>query len=142
MSDPSHGLILAAGGIVERSSGRGPEIALIRRIRYGDEWSLPKGKVKEKESPWEAAVREVEEETGCSVELGAFAGTTQYKHGQQPKVVLFWRMKVTGDCAFQPSDEVKELQWLLPEEAVARLTHNDEKNLIARTYGLSCDERR
>lgn len=131
------GLILAAGGIVERSFAGGPQIALIRRVRYGEEWSLPKGKVKAKEAVWEAAVREVKEETGCDVEMGPFAGTTQYKYGQTPKLVLFWRMRVLGDCAFQPSEEVKELKWFQPREAVAVMTYSHETELVAETYGLA-----
>lgn len=134
--DPGADLILAAGGIVERSSAGGPEIVLVRRVRYGEEWSLPKGKVKAGESPGDAAVREVKEETGCDAELGAFAGTTQYKHGQRPKLVLFWRMRVARPCEFKPSEEIKEIKWSRPNEAVAELTHADEKYLVSVTYGL------
>lgn len=137
MSNAYSSLIIAAGGLVERRTGRDVEIALVRRVRYGEEWALPKGKLKEKEQPWDAALREVLEETGCDAKLREFAGTTQYKHGETPKIVLFWRMEVSGDCVFQSSEEVKEVRWLPPAEAIRQLTHADEKILVAKTYGLS-----
>ena len=52
-------LIKAAGGVVMRD-GR---VALVHRPRY-DDWTLPKGKLDPAESFEQAAVREVEEETG------------------------------------------------------------------------------
>ena len=52
-------LLLAAGGIVEQVIENQIEIALVHRTRYGNEWSLPKGKVKDGEALEEAALREV-----------------------------------------------------------------------------------
>jgi ADP-ribose pyrophosphatase YjhB (NUDIX family) len=57
-------LIHAAGGVVHNEKG---EILMIFRLGY---WDFPKGKVEEGESFEEAAVREVEEETGLqNIEL-------------------------------------------------------------------------
>jgi 8-oxo-dGTP pyrophosphatase MutT (NUDIX family) len=53
--------IRAAGGVVVRD-GR---IAVVHRPKY-DDWSLPKGKLDAGESWEEAALREVEEETGLT----------------------------------------------------------------------------
>ena len=55
----------AAGGVVVRD-GR---VLLVHRPRY-DDWSLPKGKLDPGESFEEAALREVEEETGLRCRLG------------------------------------------------------------------------
>jgi len=63
-------VILAAGGLVWRNSPRGREIALVHRPKY-DDWTLPKGKLDPGESWQDGAVREVEEETGFDVRLGA-----------------------------------------------------------------------
>ena len=68
------------------------ELAVIHRPKY-DDWSLPKGKLKPGEGFREAALREVEEETGCRARLLLFAGITFYFVSRRPKVVLFWHMR-------------------------------------------------
>ena len=124
-------MIHAAGGVVWRRGSRGPEIAIVRRTRYGDEWTLPKGKLQDHES-WEAAaVREVHEETGCVVERGPFAGVQIYKVDHRPKVVVYWHMVVVTERSIPAQEEVKELQWLAPTAAQARLTHSSEQRLLA-----------
>lgn len=134
MSKKSRKVILAAGGIVERSTNSRIEIAVIHRPRYAGEWSLPKGKLDKGESPDTAAIREVREETGCRAIITGFAGISHYYHGQNPKFVLYWKMKPEGECAFEPSEEVDQLEWLPPEVARDRLTHQDEKDLVADVY--------
>ena len=64
----SLGVILAAGGILQRSGPDGVEIALVHRPKYGD-WTLPKGKLKKGESWQDGALREVSEEVQCEVLL-------------------------------------------------------------------------
>ena len=60
--------VSAAGGVVLRRDGRGPtQVAVIHRPKYMD-WSLPKGKLEPGESWEDAALREVEEETGIRCE--------------------------------------------------------------------------
>ena len=61
--------VAAAGGVVVREAGEGQEVALVHRPRY-DDWSLPKGKLEQGESFEDAALREIEEETGLSCRLG------------------------------------------------------------------------
>ncbi|MBU0966381.1 MAG: NUDIX hydrolase [Proteobacteria bacterium] len=132
-------LIIAAGGIVEKQTPRGIMIAVILRDRYGEEWALPKGKQEEGESIEETALREVNEETGCRAVITAFAGTSFYYPGKAPKVVFFWKMLAADECCFTPSREIKKLEWLTPREALQRLTHNEEKKLVAAIYGREND---
>ena len=94
-------VILAAGGVVERLTPDGIEIAVIHRTRHGGEWSLPKGKVKAGESWEQAALREVKEETGCDVHLGKFAGSTQYCTDGNEKHVFFWQMRASSRANFR-----------------------------------------
>lgn len=132
--DQPRKVILAAGGIVERTDDGRIEIAVIHRPRYGGEWNLPKGKLDEGESPDTAAIREVREETGCAATITGFAGVSHYYHGLDPKFVLYWKMKPEGECTFEPSEEVDQLEWLPPEVARERLTHQDERDLVANVY--------
>jgi len=127
------GTILAAGGLVWKQMPRGVKVAIIHRARYGD-WCLPKGKLKEGESLEDAALREVNEETGCETKITSFAGTTHYRVKGIPKIVLFWNMAVEGECSFKPSEEVDQVLWMSPQEAIRRLDHREEKNLLSTSY--------
>lgn len=119
----------AAGGLLRRADGH---VAVVHRPRY-DDWSLPKGKVEAGERLDETAAREVREETGCTVEVGPFAGRYAYD-ADGPKAVLIWHMTVDegGAGAFRPGDEVDELAWLTVDAALDRLSYPNERALVRR----------
>lgn len=123
-------IIEAAGGLVWRDSPSGKRVAVIRRSRYGGDYTLPKGKLKPGEDWQDAALREVFEETGCNVCLGSFAGVNSYTVQGKPKLVLFWNMTVTGESDFKPSEEVEEILWLPAEEAEKKLDYPGERVLL------------
>jgi len=126
------GVVQAAGGAVTRNARDGTlEVLVVHRPRY-DDWSLPKGKLEPGESFEEAARREIEEETGVQVELGAALPTTDYvdRHGR-PKVVHYWRMTPVGETAWQPNDEVDETRWITVAEAGTLLSYEHDRRLVA-----------
>ena len=116
----------AAGGVLVRD-GR---VALVHRPRY-DDWTLPKGKLDPGESFEQAALREVEEETGFRCELESELPSTHYEDSKgRPKVVRYWRMTpVSGE--FEPNEEVDEVRWLSPAEAAELLTHDRDREVLA-----------
>src|SRR6478609_2409622 len=89
-------VIKAAGGILQRMTPRGDEVMVVYRTRHQD-WTLPRGQVKDGESFQEAAMRQVLEETGCSCRIGNYLGTISYSDQGVPKVVLFWKMTLVED---------------------------------------------
>jgi 8-oxo-dGTP diphosphatase len=111
--------IMGAGGIVVRDGPR-PLIALVQR-RKDDAWVLPKGKLKQKEEPIAAAEREVVEETGFTVEIHEYLGAISYKAGRKPKLVEFWRMQAVSKIGRKPARDIKAVQWLPLDAAIARL---------------------
>ena len=123
-------IIQAAGGILCRETQTGKEVMIVHRKRYGD-WTLPKGKLKPGESFTDAARREVEEETGCSVDLGEYVGAIGYQVKGIPKVVLFWRMSVLEQHAIADRNEVEEIAWMQTTDAVQSLTHPEESTFLA-----------
>ncbi len=115
----------AAGGILERD-GR---IAVVHRPRY-DDWSLPKGKLDRGESFEQAALREVEEETGYVCDLGAELEPVRYQDNRgRPKLVRYWRMVVVGG-EFAANDEVDELRWVPPDRARRLLSYAHDRALV------------
>jgi len=124
-------VIKAAGGVIFRETPAGEEVMLVYRKRYGD-WTFPKGKLKEGESFQQAAVREVREETGCTVELGESLGSICYEVNSIPKVVLFWRARVLEQAPLQENEEVAEARWLPLSESWQRLSHRGERDLLRR----------
>jgi 8-oxo-dGTP diphosphatase len=125
------GQVQAAGGVLWRRSGDDVEIAVVHRPRY-DDWSLPKGKLDEGETFEDAAVREVEEETGMRCTLGRELGETHYEDRKgRPKIVRYWAM---SDCQgdFQANDEVDALRWVPLGDAKAVLTYDFDRELVDR----------
>jgi 8-oxo-dGTP pyrophosphatase MutT (NUDIX family) len=130
------GPIRAAGGLVTRDASGGMELILVRRTRYND-WALPKGKVEANEQPLQAAIREVREETGCEVECQGFAGEIRYEVESIPKIVLFWRMSLVRQEPLEENDEITEAIWLPIPQAIARMTYESERELVARSFRCS-----
>jgi 8-oxo-dGTP diphosphatase len=121
--------VRAAGGVLLRPGPDGPEVAVIHRPKYED-WSLPKGKLDDAEDFEQAALREVEEETGMRCELGPELSPVAYRDRKgRSKLVRYWLMRPT-DGEFQPGSEVDELRWVDPEGAAALLSYEHDAELV------------
>jgi 8-oxo-dGTP pyrophosphatase MutT (NUDIX family) len=131
-------VVRAAGGLLWRAArpgnGKGGvRLAVIHRPHRKD-WSLPKGKLDDGET-WEAcAIREVREETGCEGRIATFAGAMSYVPRNNPKIVLYWHMELTREGKLEAKfrDEIDEVAWLTPEEALARLDYAGERRIVQR----------
>ena len=123
-------VVQAAGGAVwRRTDGGGIEVLVVHRPRY-DDWSLPKGKLAAGESHAEAALREVEEETGLRCAPGPELPSTSYRDRRdRPKVVRYWAMSPVAG-RFAPSAEVDEVRWLPLAAASAVLTYGRDRTVL------------
>jgi 8-oxo-dGTP diphosphatase len=106
------------------------EVVVVHRPKY-DDWSLPKGKCDEGESPDDCALREVEEETGYRCILGPeLPATTYVDRKGRTKEVRYWVMTpASGD--FAPNDEVDEARWLAAGDACALLSYERDRELVS-----------
>jgi 8-oxo-dGTP pyrophosphatase MutT (NUDIX family) len=105
-------LIEAAGGLVYNPQN---EVLLIHRLGY---WDLPKGKIDLGETPEQASVREVEEETGLSqITRGGLTGITYHTYIQKEKRILkrtYWfDMSVSDNQTLVPqtSEGIDQVVW-------------------------------
>ena len=122
-------VIEAAGGLVWRETPAGRQLAIIHRPSH-DDWTLPKGKREAGESWQETALREVFEETGLQAELVSFAGSIGYTVTGVAKVVLFWNMRVNAEPVFKSNSEVDQLIWLSLDQALEKISYEDEARLL------------
>lgn len=120
--------VKAAGGVVWRTRDGAPEVAVIHRPRY-DDWTLPKGKVKDDESDLLAAVREVREEVGAEVAVQQRLGKVTYEAEGEPKRVTYWSMRYTGG-EFEANHEVDDLRWLRVGRAHTTMTYPDDRTVL------------
>jgi 8-oxo-dGTP diphosphatase len=123
--------VLAAGCVLWRRSAYGDggvDICLVHRPKY-DDWSYPKGKLKQGEDALCGALREVLEETGYRCVPGTRLPTAHYLANGRPKQVSYWAAEAaTG--AFAPNEEVDRILWLPPAAARDRLTQPRDRMLI------------
>jgi 8-oxo-(d)GTP phosphatase len=136
--------IPAAGAVLWRPGGQGPEVALVHRPRY-DDWSFPKGKCLPGEHVLITAVREVTEETGIEVTLGRRLRTARYLSDGRPKQVDYWAARpaaqVVGEpdepsgpadpVPFVPNEEVDRLAWLPLTTAGDRLSYARDTHVLS-----------
>ena len=114
-------LVKAAGGVVVKQD------CILLMFRRGV-WDLPKGKLDPGERSREAAVREVEEETGVRAALGEKLCTTWHTYIHNGNRVLkrtkWYRMTCLDDSRMAPQTEegISQLQWMTYAEARTAFT--------------------
>ena len=132
----------SAGGLVVDRSGAEPRAALIaRHDRRGRlVWSLPKGHVEDGETPEQAAVREVEEETGIRGRVVAPLGTIDFwfvaDQRRVHKTVHHFLLEADGGELSDADIEVVEVAWVPLSEVAGRLAYADERRLLERVDRL------
>ncbi len=124
----------AAGALCWKQKDGELRVLLIGRSRDGD-ISLPKGKAEAGELLPHTAVREVEEETGLQVRLGAPLGQIHYTlPGGRPKTVHYWaaevRHKHSSLKSFTPNGEIASVKWATVDEARERLTYPHDVEIL------------
>jgi 8-oxo-dGTP pyrophosphatase MutT (NUDIX family) len=135
----------SAGGLVVDRTGSRPRAAIIGRLdRRGRLlWSLPKGHLEAGESAEEAAVREVEEETGIRGRVVAPLGTIDYwfvaEDRRIHKTVHHYLLEASGGELSDDDIEVDEVAWVPLDELRERLAYAGERRLADTAAGLLAD---
>ena len=128
----------SAGGVVIKGDDDAVQVALAsRRTRQGDlVWGLPKGAVEADETPEQAALREVREETGLVAEIRAPLGDISYWFvwgGERVrKRVSFYLMEAVGGDVSEHDHEMEEVRWFPLARAVRSAAYPSEQDVIRR----------
>jgi 8-oxo-dGTP pyrophosphatase MutT (NUDIX family) len=134
----------AGGLVVDRTAGT-PRVALIGRVdRRGRLlWSLPKGHLEDGETAEDAAIREVEEETGIRGRVVAPLGTIDYwfvaEDRRIHKTVHHYLLEASGGELSDADVEVDEVAWVPLGELAGRLAYAGERRLAETAAGLLAD---
>lgn len=135
----------SAGGLVVDRTGDLMRAALIaRHDRRGRlVWSLPKGHLEEGETPEDAAIREVEEETGIRGRVLAPLGVIDFwfiaENRRIHKTVHHYLMEASGGELSDEDAEVVEVAWFPLTDIRERLAYADERRLLDRLPDLLAD---
>jgi ADP-ribose pyrophosphatase YjhB (NUDIX family) len=109
----------AAGGYVLNPLGE--LLVFFRR----NSWDMPKGKIDPGETPEQAAVREVREETGLkTLSIERFIGHTYHTYEQKSTRILkktWWYKMETPDTQVVPQveEDIQEIRWVASEAWMA-----------------------
>lgn len=128
--------IYAAGVVVCYKGQIGTEYLLIRNSS-GGHWDFPKGHREEGESDREAALRELEEETGIQHItimddfFTSISYTPKYKNIPVDKTVYFFLGYVT-DKTVTLSYEHDQYVWVPFEEACEKVTYDRAREVLAK----------
>jgi len=114
------------------------QVALIATAQ-GSRWQLPKGRLEPGEEAVQAAIREVEEETGLQTVVEIFLHSVEYSYTDTYRRIVpetvhkrvdFYLLRVVGGELSALSFEVDNVIWTTPEEALERLTFAGERECL------------
>ena len=100
-------------------------------------WDFPKGHVEAGETPEEAALRELLEETGLTAEIiPGFRETISYSFGSHNRIkkdVVFF-LGTTNSAEVRLSHEHQGFAWLPFEDALKKVTFENARSLLKKAH--------
>jgi mutator protein MutT len=124
----------SAGGIV--LDGDRLLMVKVQNLEGEERWTFPKGHIEKGETAEEAALREVEEETGYRCQIGERFERVQYyfqRKGELTKKTVAWfLMKPLEKTGHPDAEEILETAWVSMEEANQRASYKSDKKLLAK----------
>ncbi len=123
---------VSAGGVVLARAG----VLLVKVENLAREvvWTFPKGHIEKGETPEEAALREVREETGWLCRISAPLTTVRYRFMREglpvSKTVRWFRMEAVERVGESDPDEILDCRWCGLEEAEKVLVYKSDRKIL------------
>jgi 8-oxo-dGTP pyrophosphatase MutT (NUDIX family) len=122
-SDATH-----AGGVVYRLTDGRPQYLLVGpKTDVVGEWVFPKGHIDHGEKPWQAAVREVCEETGVLAQINCMVGRHEFEARKKRVIAKYYLMEYFFEVN---PEESRRVGWFEFDEALQLLSHVQNKHLL------------
>ena len=124
----------SAGGVIYRWSGETAHVLLIRD-RY-QHWGFPKGHLEGAETAADAALREVEEETGLQqLRLGPRLETIDWFFRFRGRLIhkychFYLIESPEGDTCPQLEEGITECVWLPLDEAISSISYDNARQVL------------
>jgi 8-oxo-dGTP pyrophosphatase MutT (NUDIX family) len=107
------------------------------RLAKDQTWVLPKGHIETGESAEQAAVREVAEEMGLSGTLGPFVDELRFTTRDQERIVRYYLLRADRHLPTWNRHFGRDTFLFGQRDALARLTHDDARALLAQALELA-----
>lgn len=125
---------VSAGGVLYRESADGVQVMVGKDAGY-KKWVLPKGLVEKGEAHEDAALREVEEETGVKPRLvGPIGEPEKYIYTARGvrvfKTVTYYLMAYDGESESGRDRELAEVRWVPIDEGIELMAFEGGKNVL------------
>jgi 8-oxo-dGTP pyrophosphatase MutT (NUDIX family) len=135
----------SAGGLVVDRAAPPARAAIIARLNRAGrvEWCLPNGHLEQGETPEQAAVREIEEETGIRGRVVRSLGTIEYRFSAEGrrvhKLVHHYLLEALGGTLSiegDPDQEAIDVAWVPLQELGVLLTFPNERRIAREASAL------
>ncbi|KAJ2873340.1 hypothetical protein FB639_004222 [Coemansia asiatica] len=132
---PANELLFSAGAVVfDKARKQVLTIVSTDELRGIEEVMFPKGRIEKGESPEDAAVREVREETGarCNLWPGLMALETRYNAKVLKTKVMYWYAATLVEMGDQQLDKNEKLtiRWVDVDNADSVLSFEEDRELL------------
>ena len=117
-----------AGAIVLRGEGEERRFLVVTN-KDKDQWIFPKGSVKKKETPEEAAEREAEEESGAVGRVVAYVGATELNQNGKTVRVDYFLLQLESE---HDEREDRKKKWCTADELLECLDPPELRALVKR----------
>ena len=124
--------IAQAGAVAVRTDGV-PHYLIARSMQMPENWIFPKGHVEPGETEEQAALRELQEETGYEGRILARVGAIEYTRGSRLMQVAYFLAAASERTG--PGDG-RETVWLPYQAARAMLSHADSQRVLDAAHEM------
>lgn len=102
------------------------QILFVRKRR--SKWNLPGGRIERDETPLQAAMREMSEETGLS--LGELVYVSEYR--EDDVIHFLFEAQASVQKKPRPGNEIDRCRWIKPKDVAKRNVRNPIKTILKR----------